>query len=213
MFTVNNEILEWPEMQTELLMPVGDDHRSYLNKKYGSNYIQNGKLLSRPLNWSTFDAMYNEGKKLGIPYNTLIGIMANVAVESGGYEEQRQINWNHKQGTPWTYLNKGGTGLIQFTGQAVPKNQRQYLYDSVLKPFHSQTNYWKGRDQYRSGLQRGAYNLRDSILHYRLNFVRPGKPAMDKAYDIGDRLSKIYKKYSEGNKININGVQIGFSGE
>lgn len=196
-------LYESPELNSELGIETTNTqpHWDYLNKTYGNNYIVNGSLKSRPLNKSTFDSLYSEGRKLGIPYNTLIAIMANVALESGGYEDQRQINWNHKKGTPWTYLNKGGTGLIQYTGTSVPKNQRQSLYDSILKPYNSQTNYWGGRDTYRSGLQKGIYNLNDSIKHYRTQYVRPGKSNLPGAYDIGNYFSKIYKKYRSGGKL------------
>lgn len=196
MITVNNT----PVLEDfyEPAPKLDNSHRQYLDNTYGSNYIVNGQLKHRGFDWNTFDNLYNEGKKLGIPFNTMIGIMANVAIESGGYEGQRQINWNHKKGTPWTYLDSGGVGLLQFTGQAVPKNQRQYLYNSIINPYHSQSNYWLGGDTYRSGLQKGVYNLDDSIKYYRTQFVRPGKPALEKALDIGRRFSKIYQKYFKG---------------
>jgi hypothetical protein len=31
--------------------------------------------------------MYNDAKRLKIPYNTIIAMMANIGIESGGYED------------------------------------------------------------------------------------------------------------------------------
>lgn len=196
-YLLNPELNLEPEMG---LAAPPDADWDYLNKTVGGGFIidNNGQLKQRPMNKSTFDNLYNEGKRLKIPYNTLMAIMTNVALESGGHEDQRQIDWNHKKGTPWRYLPNGGVGLIQFTGQAIPKNQRQYLYNSILNPYHPQTNYWGGRDTYRSGLQRGIYNLNDSITYYRKYFVRPGKPNYPTAYKIGQQFSKMYKKYDIG---------------
>lgn len=182
--------------------------KEYLDNTYGSNYIVNGQLKHRGFNWNTFDAMYNDAKRLGIPYNTIIGIMANVGLESGGYEDQRQINWKHANGTPWEYLANGGVGLLQFTGQAVPKNQKQHIYDSVLKPHNVQSNYWSDKDTSRSGLSKGSYSIRDATRIYRLKYVRPGAVSLPKAYDIGNYLSKIYQVYFNGGKIYLKGGKI-----
>lgn len=183
-----------------MMMPVPSPYKDFIDKNYNSHYIDNkGQLKNRIYNWDTFDKMYKEGKSRKIPYNTLIALMSNVAVESGGYEDQRQIDWNHKKGTPWRYLPNGGQGLLQYN--IVPKNQRQAIYDSVMTPHNSETNYWKGRDTHRSRLSRGEYNLKDSIKHYRLNYVRPGAPALEKTYIIGNYLSRIYPRYQQGGNI------------
>lgn len=200
MITINNEFN--PSQVLELSPPPESDAKKYVDSNYTSHYIENGQLKSRPYNWELFDQMYGDAKRLKIPYNTIIAMMANVATESGGHKDAQAINWNHKKGTPWKYLPNGGQGLIQFIGE-VPQNQLQYLYDSVLKPATSK-NYWIGGDTYRSGLQKGIYNIKDAVTHYRKRFVRPG--VFGDVYKLAEYFSKIYKKYQQGNKITINGV-------
>lgn len=204
MITINNEFNPElsQELSPELSPPPKSDAKKYIDSNYASHYIENGQLKSRPYNWELFDQMYNDAKRLKIPYNTIIAMMANVATESGGHKDAQAINWNHKKGTPWKYLPNGGQGLIQFIGE-VPQNQLQYLYDSVLKPATSK-NYWIGGDTYRSGLQKGIYNIKDAVTHYRKRFVRPG--VFGDAYKLAEYFSKIYKKYQQGNKITINGI-------
>ena len=206
MITINNEFNPElsQELSPELSLPPESDAKKYIDSNYSAHYIENGQLRQRPYNWKLFDQMYNDAKRLKIPYNTIIAMMANVGIESGGYEDAQAIDWNHKKGTPWRNLPKGGRGLIQFVGGNVPKNQLQYLYNSVLTPATSE-NYWIGGDTYRKGLHQGIYNIKDAVTHYRKRFVRPG--VFGDAYNLANHLSKVYKKYQQGNKIiTINGI-------
>lgn len=174
----------------------GGDDWDALAKIAQNQYIVNGKLVNRGLNKQTFDKMYNYARTHKIPYNTVIGMMGSVLLESGGFEDARQIDWNYNKRTKkWRYLPNGGYGLIQWTGVQAPKNQIEAMFNDIINPYHPTTNYWRGENTYRQNLLRGVYNPVDSAYYYRRARVRPGVFGQDKLNKIIPILSRIYKKY------------------
>lgn len=169
-----------------------------LSSTWDSNYIRKNR--------GNLDYLYNQHRRSGLTHNQAIALMSNYIVESGADPHMQQIGGG------------SGEGLIQFTDPSRKASLKEFQpihdFDGVLDPeLQRQARYittnvaglkrgeWRhggksnGFDTAREAKEsffNNSKSLTDLVEIISENYVRPGKPHLDRRKEVATYLNKEY---------------------
>lgn len=174
------------------------DNGGKLSSTWDSNYIRKNR--------GNLDYLYNQHRRSGLTHNQAIALMSNYIVESGADPHMQQIGGG------------SGEGLIQFTDPSRKASLKEFQpihdFDGVLDPeLQRQARYittnvaglkrgeWRhggksnGFDTAREAKEsffNNSKSLTDLVEIISENYVRPGKPHLDRRKEVATYLNKEY---------------------
>lgn len=174
------------------------DDGGKLSSTWDSNYIRKNR--------GNLDYLYNQHRRSGLTHNQAIALMSNYIVESGADPHMQQIGGG------------SGEGLIQFTDPSRKASLKEFQpihdFDGVLDPeLQRQARYittnvaglkqgeWRhggksnGFDTAREAKEsffNNSKSLTDLVEIISENYVRPGKPHLDRRKEVATYLNKEY---------------------
>lgn len=169
-----------------------------LSSTWDSGYIRKNR--------GNLDYLYNQHRRSGLTHNQAIALLSNYIVESGADPHMKQIGGGF------------GEGLIQFTDSSRKSSLKEFQpihdFDGVLDPeLQRQARYittnvsnlkpgeWRhGGKSNKFNTARGAKeaffdnskSLDDLVEIVSENYVRPGKPHLDRRKEVAAYLNKEY---------------------
>lgn len=155
-------------------------------------------------NKSNLDYLYEQHRNSGLNHNQTLALLANYVVESGADTNQRQLNKPDVIGLLQTTDAERKRNLINYKPtyefDGTPLNlqtEAKYHSDSIL----NNTNHeWRhGGAHYKFNKASDAIkkfktsnNLDDLVTVISENFVRPGKPHLDRRKEVAHYLERTY---------------------
>lgn len=169
-----------------------------LTNSWDSKYVKKNR--------GNLDYLYSQHRQSGLSHNQSIALLSNYIVESGADPHMTQIGGG------------GGMGLIQFTDPTRKKHLEEFQpihdFDGVLDPeLQRQARYitsnvsdlkpgeWRhggGSNRFdtareaKSAFYDNNKSLEDLVTIVSENYVRPGKPHLDRRKEVATYLNKEY---------------------